>query len=86
MISLSLRPPERHVLDALNVKAATFGSCWTAPIVAMSWSTLTPFRAVMVAIGLPPVARSSQADDHYESCDAEPGEVIPLASGGPRRE
>jgi hypothetical protein len=41
--------------DALNVKAATFGSCWTAPIVAMSCSTLTPFRAVMVAIGLSPV-------------------------------
>jgi hypothetical protein len=36
LISPSLRAPERHVLDALNVKAATLGFCWTAPIVAMS--------------------------------------------------
>jgi hypothetical protein len=36
LISPSLRAPERHMLDALNVKAATLGFCWTAPIVAMS--------------------------------------------------
>ena len=66
-----------HVLAALNVNFATSGSPWMAPIVATSWSTLTPLRTVMVAIGVPPCPAGPRGAALVEGGTSGSDEVIP---------